>query len=112
MTEETENPIKNCFYARWFTRVEKRFLRKSSPDGCDEIYNLRTFAGRITAQLSHKDPLEYSDDDLKLINTLVKIEVGIGALLRGNVTIQGKGSPVDKSIQEAIQSMEQDWSQA
>jgi hypothetical protein len=106
------NPITHCFYARWFTQEEKRFLKHSSPDGCDEIYNLRTFAGRITGQLSHKVPLEYSDEDLKLINTLVKIEVGIGALLRGNVTIQGRGSRVDKSIEEALQGMEQDWSLA
>ena len=106
------NPITQCFYARWFTPAEKRFLRKSSPDGCDEIYNLRSLAARITAQLSHKEPLEYSDDDLKLLNTLVKIEVAIGALLRGNVAIQAKGGKVDKSIEEAIQGLEQDWSLA
>jgi hypothetical protein len=112
MTRRQITSLRRCFYARWFSKEEKRFLRKSTPDGSDEVHNLRTFAGRITLRLSQKDPLEYSDEDLKLVNTLVKISVGIGALLRGNVTIQGKGSNVEKSIEEALQSMEQDWSLA
>jgi hypothetical protein len=107
-----DNPIKDCFYARWFTAQEKRDLKKSSPDGCDEISNLRCFAGRITRHLSQKEPAGFSDEDLKLLNTLVRISVGIGALQRGNATRQGKEARLEKSIEEAIESMEEDWSQA
>jgi hypothetical protein len=107
-----EDAFKNSFYARWFTAEEKRTLKKSSPDGSDEISALRTFAGRITRHLSSIDPGQYSDDDLKLLNTLVRIAVGIGALQRGNVSIQAKDARVEKSIEEAIQGMEEDWSQA
>jgi hypothetical protein len=109
---QTQDPIKNSFYARWFSAEEKRYLKKSSPDGSDEITNLRIFAGRITRHLSRKDPQEYSDDDLKLLTQLVRISVGIGALQRGNASLQGKDSRVEKSIEEAIQNMEEDWSQA
>jgi hypothetical protein len=106
------DPIKNCFYTRWFSLPEKRWLKKSSQDGCDEVYNLRTFAGRLTSHLSGKEPAEYTDDDLKLLNSLVRISVGIGALLRGNASLQSKDGRLDKSIAEAIEGMEEDWSQA
>lgn len=111
-TPPDPDPIKTCFYAAWFGMQEKRALRKSSPDGFDEVYNLRAFAGRISAHLFKKEPADYSDDDLKLLATLVRISVGIGALLRGNFTINGKDGGVEKSIQAAIENMEQDWSQA
>jgi hypothetical protein len=109
---ETQDPIKDCFYARWWTGEEKRCLKKSSPDAGDEVANLRTFAGRLTQRLSQKDPGDYSNEDLKLLTSLVRISVGIGALLRGNIGLQGKESSVEKSIQEAIESMEEDWSLA
>jgi hypothetical protein len=114
MPEKTESldPIKNCFYARWFAALEKKSLKKSSPDGCDEIYNLRAFAGRLTCHLSHKEPGEYTDEDLKLLNSLVRISVGIGALLRGNASLQGRDGRVEKAIEEAIEGMEEEWSQA
>jgi hypothetical protein len=109
---ESQNPIQNSFYARWWTGEEKRYLKKSSPDAGDEVANLRTFAGRLTRRLSQKDPVEYSTDDLKLLTMLIRISVGIGTLLRGNASMQGKESSVEKSIQEAIQSMDEDWSLA
>jgi hypothetical protein len=103
MTKKPENPINKCYYARWFSAEEKRFLKKSSPDGCDEIANLRTFAGRLTRHLSRREPAEYSDDDLKLLTTLVRLSAGIGTLQRGNATIQNREGDVEKSIEEAIQ---------
>jgi hypothetical protein len=109
---KSQDPTKNNFYARWWTVEEKRFLKKSSPDAGDEVANLRTFAGRLTRRLSQIDPGEYSNEDLKLLTSLVRISVGIGALLRGNASLQGKDGGVEKSIQEAIDSMEEDWSQA
>jgi hypothetical protein len=109
---EDDDPIKDCFYARWFTGEERRQLKQSSPDGQDEVTNLRTFAGRLTRHLSQIQPADYSNDDLKLLTSLVRISVGIGALLRGNFTINGKVGGVEKSIQAAIENMEQDWSQA
>jgi len=109
---DTPNTIKGIFYARWFTAAEKRDLKESSPDASDEVANLRTFAGRLTRRLSQIDPGEYSNEDLKLLTCLVRISVGIGTLLRGNASLQGKEASVEKSIQEAIQSMEDDWSLA
>jgi hypothetical protein len=106
------DPIKNCFYAPWFAALEKKALKKSSPDGFDEVYNLRAFAGRLTCHLSQKEPGEYTDEDLKLLNSLVRISVGIGALLRGNASLQGRGGSVDKAIEAAIDGMEAEWSQA
>jgi hypothetical protein len=107
-----ENQLKDCYYAGWFSAAEKRLLRKSSPDGSDEITNLRCFAGRLTRHLAQKQPGEYGDDDLKLLNTLVKISVGIGALQRGSPGRQGRSSAVEKSIQDAIENLEADWSLA
>ena len=112
MTPKDPNLIKNSFYARWWTGEEKRYLKKSGPVAGDEVANLRTFAGRLSRRLSQIDPGEYSNEDLKLLTTLVRISVGIGALLRGNLSLQGKDAGVEKSIQEAIESMEEDWSQA
>lgn len=106
------DPIKTCFYAAWFSPAEKKSLKKSSPDGFDEVYNLRAFAGRITAHLFKKEPADYSDDDLKLLGILVRVSVGIGALLRGNFTIKGRDGGMERSIEEAIENMQQDWSQA
>jgi hypothetical protein len=106
----TSNPLKNSFYARWWTSEEKRYLKKSSPDAGDEVANLRTLAGRLTRHLSRLDPGDYSNEDLKRLTVLVRISVGIGTLLRGNASLQGRESSVEKSIQEAIESMEDDWS--
>jgi hypothetical protein len=106
------DPIKTCFYSPWFAPLEKRWLKKSSPDGCDEVYNLRSLAGRLTAHLSRKEPGEYSDADLKLLTTLVRISVGIGALLRGNASLAGREGRLDQSIERAIESLEGEWSQA
>ena len=111
-TPKELDPIKTCFYAAWFGIQEKKALRKSSPDGFDEVYNLRAFAGRITAHLFKKEPADYSDDDLKLLTTLVRISVGIGALLRGNFNMQARDGTTERSVAEAIQSMEDEWSQA
>jgi hypothetical protein len=108
----TPDSIKNSFYARWWTSEEKRTLKKSSPDAGDEVANLRTFAGRLTRHLSRLDPGEYSNEDLKRLTMLIRISVGIGALLRGNASMQGKEGSVERSIQEAIESMEEDWSLA
>jgi hypothetical protein len=108
----TSSPSQTNFYSRSFTPEEKRLLKKSSPDGSDEIANLRTLAGRITSHLSRVQPSAYSDADLKLLTQLVRISVGIGALLRGNASLQGKDSRVEKSIEEALRSMEDDWSLA
>jgi hypothetical protein len=105
-------PLTHSYYARWWTSEEKRSLKKSSPDAGDEVANLRTFAGRLTRRLSQIDPGDYSNEDLKLLTSLVRISVGIGALLRGNASQQGRDAGVEKSIQEAIQSMEDDWSLA
>jgi hypothetical protein len=109
---EDDDPIKDCFYARWFTGEERRQLKHSSPDGQDEVTNLRTFAGRLTRHLSQIEPADYSSDDLKLLTSLVRISVGIGALLRGNASLQGRDGRLDRSIEEAIESLEEDWSQA
>ena len=103
----TLDPVKNCFYARWFAAAEKKGLKKSSPDGFDEVYNLRSIAGRLTCHLSKKEPAEYSDGDLKLLNTLVRISVGIGALLRGSVIIQSRDGSAQKSLQAAIDEANQ-----
>jgi len=102
MTKKPENPINKCYYARWFSTDEKRLLKKSSLDACDEIANLRTFAGRLTRHLSQKEPGGYNDDDLKLLTSLVRISAGIGTLQRGNATIQNREGDVEKSIEEAI----------
>ena len=107
-----ENPIHNCFYARWFSGEEKRYLKKSRPDAQDEIANLRTLAGRFMRLLSQKEPAEYNDADLKLLNSLVRISIGIGALQRGDLSQHGREGRLEKSIEEAIQSLEDDWSQA
>jgi hypothetical protein len=109
---ESIDQIKTCFYVRWFSLLEKKWLKKSSPDGFDEVYNLRAFAGRLTSLLCQKEPAEYTDKDLKLLATLVRISVGIGALLRGNATIQGKSGNPDRSLDAALDSLEEDWSQA
>jgi hypothetical protein len=71
MCPQSRNPIKTCFYARWWTAEEKRGLKKSSPDAADEAANLRTFAGGLTQRLSRKDPGDYSNEDLKLLTSLV-----------------------------------------
>ena len=102
----------NNFYSPSFSAEETRRLKKSSPDASDEVANLRAFAGRITRHLSQKEPGEYSDHDLKLLTQLVRISVGIGALLRGNASLQARDSNVERSIEEAIRSMEEDWSLA
>ena len=109
---DKNNPIKNSFYARWWTSEEKRYLKKSSPDAGDEVANLRTLAGRLTRHLSQLDPGDYSNEDLKRLTMLIRISVGIGALLRGNAGMQGKEASVERSIQEAIESMDEDWSLA
>jgi hypothetical protein len=108
----TSSPSQSSFYTRWFNPEEKRYMKKSSPDGSDEVANLRAFAGRITRHLHRLEPCEYSDTDLKLLTQLVRISVAIGTLLRGNASLQGRDSQVEKSIEEAIRSMEEDWSQA
>ena len=112
MPPNPDDPIKDCYYSRWFSTREKRDLRKGSPDGGDEVANLRAFAGRITAHLSQKGPAEYSDEDLKLLGILVRISVGIGALLRGNFNMQSRDGTNERSIADAIQSLEDEWSQA
>jgi hypothetical protein len=106
------SPLKNSFYARWWTSEEKRYLKKSSPDAGDEVANLRTLAGRLTRHLARLDPGEYSNEDLKRLTVLIRISVGIGTLLRGNANMQGRENSVEKSIQEAIESMQDDWSLA
>jgi hypothetical protein len=108
----TPSPSETNFYCHSFSMEEKRRLKKSSPDASDEVANLRTFAGRITRHLSRKEPEEYNDQDLKLLTQLVRISVGIGALLRGNASLQARDSNVERSIEEAIRSMEADWSLA
>jgi hypothetical protein len=105
-------PLKNSYYACWWTSAEKRALKKCSPDAGDEVANLRAFAGRLTRHLSMLDPGEYSNEDLKRLTMLIRISVGIGTLLRGNATMQGKDSLVERNIQEAIENMEEDWSLA
>jgi hypothetical protein len=107
-----ENPLTNNFYARWFTREEKRCLKKSSPDAQDEIMALRALAGRLTRHLSTRQPDEYSDHDLKLLTSLVRIAAGLGTLMRLGISLQGRDGRFEKSIEEAIQSLEDDWSQA
>ena len=47
-----------------------------------------------------------------MLTTLVRISVSIGALLRGNASLQDKDGRVEKPIEETIQSMENDWSMA
>jgi hypothetical protein len=102
LSKKSANPLNKCYYARWFSVEEKRFLRKSSPDGSDEVANLRTFAGRLTRHLSQREPSDYSDDDLKLLTSLVRLSAGIGTLLRGNATIQNREGDVEKALEEAV----------
>jgi hypothetical protein len=102
ISTHTPDPIRDCFYARWFTREEKRYLKKSSLDGSDEVNNLRIQAGRLTEHLSRKQVSEYSDDDLKLLTSLVRISAGIGALQRGNATIQKGEDSAGRALGEAV----------
>jgi hypothetical protein len=98
---------KPCFYARWFTREEKFFLKKAGPDAADEVANLRTFAGRFTRHLSAKQVPDYTDDDLKVLIQLVRISIGIGTLLRGNDAMQGKSDyRPNKSYEEGMRLMD------
>ncbi len=106
------SPTQTTFYLSTFSSEEKRLLKKCSPDASDEVANLRAFAGRITRHLVGKQPHEYSDLDLKLLTQLVRISVGIGALLRGNASAQVRDSHVERSIEEAIRNMDEDWSLA
>ena len=105
-------PIRNCFYAPWIKLQEKRDLQASSPDGLDEVYNLRVLAGRITRRLALKEPEEYNDSDLKLITALVRISVGIGALVRGNFSMHLKDGSLERELAEDVASLGEDWSQA
>lgn len=104
-----KNALKHGFYAHWFTEDEKKNLIHGREDALDEIDNLRRFAGRITKRLAKIEPEAYSEADMKCLDTLVNINIAIGTLLRTNALITGKDSNVEKTIEDAILSMEERW---
>jgi hypothetical protein len=104
-----KNALKHGFYAHWFTEDETKNLEHGREDARDEIANLRRFAGRITQRLLKIEPEVYSEADMKCFDTLVNINIAIGTLLRTNALMTGKHSNVEKSIEDAILSMEERW---
>ena len=103
------NALKHGFYAQRFTDAESRNLDQARQDLLDEIAMLRIFADRIAGRLSEKEPANYSEDDLKCLNTLVNITTSIGTLMRSQALMTGKHSTVEKAIEDAVLSMKERW---
>ena len=104
-----KNALKHGFYGKLGPEEKAKNQEKEREDALDEIHSLRIYAKRIKERLDNKEPEKYSDADLRSINTLVEINLAIGTLLRTNALIGGKSSDVEKSIEEAIASMEERW---
>lgn len=107
-----KNALKHGFYAQRYTLEETTGLDKTRQDLLDEISVLRVFARRVTDRLSDKSAGEYSEDDIRCLNTLVNITTSIGTLMRSQALVSGKSSSIEKSIEDAVLSMKERWTLA
>lgn len=99
--------MKHGFYASRFTKDETARLDVVSPDASSEIALLRVFVSRIQDQLDGKR--SFSENDLKMLNTLSIMVQSISASLRTNAFLKGGDSGVEAAIEEALLMIREDW---
>lgn len=65
------------------------------------------FVSRVQAALDGKT--KFSEDDVKMLNTMSLMVQSISTALRTNAFLKGGGSEVEQAIEEAMMLLREEW---
>jgi hypothetical protein len=102
--KQTLSPL----YARYLSSAEKKALRLVPVDDLLSEINLLRVLNALLLKIQSSAPEDlYSR--IQTLRTCVIMNEQLAYLVRSHLLTHDYGSPLEKAIQEAIQSMEDDW---